>query len=168
MKSSDYDERDINSLDWKNWKPTEEATLCFIRKEGKLLLMDKKTGMGTGLVNAPGGRIEKGETPLEGAIRETEEEILVTPLNLEKGAELFFQFTDGYGLKGHVFLADDFSGVPGATAEADPFWVEEGNIPYDRMWEDDRYWLPLMLRGWFVRGYFIFREEEMLAFRIEG
>jgi 8-oxo-dGTP diphosphatase len=168
MTISDYDERDINSLNWDSWIPTEEATLCFIRKEGRLLLMNKKTGMGTGLVNAPGGRIEKGETPLEGAVRETEEEVLVTPLNLQKGAELYFQFTDGYKLKGHVFLADDYRGEPGSTVEADPFWADEKAIPFDKMWEDDQYWIPLMLKGWFVRGYFIFREEEMLAFRIEG
>lgn len=163
-----YNEQDINSLNWDEWIPTEEATLCFIRKEGRLLLMHKKTGMGKGLVNAPGGRIEKGETPEEGAVRETEEEVLVTPLGLEKKAELFFQFTDGYKLKGHVFLANDFRGEPGVTREADPFWVDEDKIPFDNMWEDDRYWIPLMLQGWFVKGYFIFRGEEMRSFRIEG
>ncbi len=168
MKSSDYIPSDINSLDWQAWIPTEEATLCFIRKGGKLLLMTKKTGMGTGLINAPGGRIEPGETPLEGAIRETEEEVLVTPEKLVKKAELYFQFTDGYKLKGHVFVAEDYRGEMGATEEADPFWIDEQEIPYDRMWEDDRYWLPLMLAGWDVKGYFVFREEEMLSFRIEN
>ena len=166
--SSDYDPRNINSLDWSNWAPTEEATLCFIRTGGRLLLMNKKTGMGKGLVNAPGGRIEKGETPEQAAVRETEEEVLLTPLNLTKKAELFFQFTDGYKLKGHVFIAEDFRGEMGPTDEADPFWVSEDEIPFERMWEDDRYWIPLMLEGWFVRGYFVFREEEMLSFRIEG
>ena len=167
MPDYEYNPGDINSLDWSRWIPTEEATLCFIRKEGRLLLMNKKTGMGTGLVNAPGGRIEKGETPLDGAVRETEEEVLVTPSGLIKKAELYFQFTDGYKLKGHVFTADDFRGEPGATEEADPFWVDEKDIPYERMWQDDRYWIPLMLEGWDVKGYFVFREEEMLSFRIE-
>ncbi|MDC7221432.1 MAG: 8-oxo-dGTP diphosphatase [Spirochaetales bacterium] len=166
--SSSYNENDINSLNWEEWIPTEEATLCFIRKEGRLLLINKKTGMGAGLVNAPGGRIEKGETPKEGAIRETEEEVLVTPTGLEKRAELFFQFTDGYKLKAHVFEAGDYSGEPGSTREADPFWVDEEKIPYDRMWKDDRFWIPFMLQGIFVKGYFIFRDEEMLAFRLEG
>jgi 8-oxo-dGTP pyrophosphatase MutT (NUDIX family) len=85
-----YDIHDINSIDWKNWIPTEEATLCFIRKKGHILLMEKKTGMGKGLINAPGGRIEKGESPLEAAVRETQEEVLLTPLDLEKKAYCIF------------------------------------------------------------------------------
>ncbi|RKX74483.1 MAG: NUDIX hydrolase, partial [Spirochaetes bacterium] len=55
------------------WKPVEEAVLCFIRdrKEEKVLLIHKKTGLGAGLINAPGGRIDPGETPEEAAVRET-------------------------------------------------------------------------------------------------
>jgi 8-oxo-dGTP diphosphatase len=163
-----YDIHDINSIDWKNWIPTEEATLCFIRKKGHILLMEKKTGMGKGLINAPGGRIEKGESPLEAAVRETQEEVLLTPLDLEKKGLLYFQFTQGYKLLGHVYTASDYTGTMGATKEADPFWVSEKNLPFDRMWEDDQYWIPHMLNGRFVKGYFIFDDETMLAFRLEG
>ena len=28
-----------------------------------------------------------------------------------------------------------------------PVWVEEGEMPYERMWADDRFWYPLLFRG---------------------
>lgn len=164
----DYDVNDINSLDWESWIPTEEATLCFIRSGGKVLLMEKKRGMGRGLINAPGGRLEPEETPLEAAVRETQEEVLLTPLDPVKTGELYFQFVDGYKLKGHVYTATAYEGEMGPTDEADPFWIDESEIPYDRMWEDDRYWIPHMLAGRFVKGYFVFDDQIMKAFRIEG
>lgn len=152
----------IADFPWEEWLPTEEAVLCFIRKNHQLLLMVKKRGLGAGKINAPGGRIEEGETPLEAAIRETEEEILVRPENPRLSAELSFVFTDGYSLHVYVFLAGDFAGTPTATDEADPFWCSVDEIPFERMWEDDRHWLPRMLAGEHPLGRFIFEGDKML------
>lgn len=157
----------ISEVDWNNWQYTEHAVLCFIRKEGKILLIHKKTGLGTGKINAPGGRIEKGETPLEAAIRETQEEVCVTPHNLIHRADLHFIFTNGYSLRGYAFFADDFTGEIAETFEADPFWVSENEIPWDKMWEDDTCWLPLALQGKNVKGRFIFDEDTMCANVVE-
>ncbi len=35
------------------------------------------------------------------------------------------------------------------------------------MWADDRYWLPLLLRGELFRGYFVFDGETLCDRRIE-
>ena len=149
-------------MDWKNWTPRERATLCFIRKDGRMLLIRKKRGLGSGKINAPGGRLEPGETPLEGAIRETREEVCVVPHGLEKRGELHFQFLDGYSLCCTVFLANGCEGEMCETDEADPFWVDINAIPYDGMWEDDEYWLPLVVAGINFRGYFEFDGEKLL------
>ena len=45
-------------MDWKNWIPRERANLCFIVKDGSVLLIRKKRGLGAGKVNGPGGKIE--------------------------------------------------------------------------------------------------------------
>ena len=85
-------EIDVNRIDWSTWKPTEYANLCFVMRGGQILLIRKKRGLGAGKINGPGGRLEKGETALESAIRETQEELGVTPTGLEHIGELFFQF----------------------------------------------------------------------------
>lgn len=158
---------DVSEIDWETWVPKEKAVLCFIKKNDKLMLIHKKTGLGKGKVNAPGGRIEPGETPKEAAVREVQEEIGLTPHNIYKVGELFFIFTDGYSLHGTVFFADTYTGTPYETVEADPFWCDIIDIPYSNMWEDDQYWLPIVLAGKKMNGFFIFNKSKMLSKRIE-
>jgi 8-oxo-dGTP diphosphatase len=141
--------------------------LCFIRKNQQLLLIRKKRGLGAGKVNAPGGKIEPGETPLDAAIRETQEEVGVLPLNLSARGILQFQFLDGYSLYCTVFIATDLIGTPLETPEAIPFWVPENAVPYSEMWEDDQHWLPQMLQGDFFNGRFTFDRDQMLSKEIE-
>ena len=62
-------------VDWSRWEPTERAVLCFVRDGDRLLLIHKKTGLGAGKVNAPGGRIDPGEAAEEAAVREVREEV---------------------------------------------------------------------------------------------
>ena len=51
-----------------------ETTLCLLKKDNQILLAMKKRGFGEGKYNGVGGKIEEGETPEEGTIREIEEE----------------------------------------------------------------------------------------------
>jgi len=155
------------NTDWSKWIPSEVATLCFIRQDDQLLLIHKKRGLGAGKVNAPGGRLEPGETALEAAIRETQEEVGVVPLGLEKRGELHFQFLDGYSLHCTVFIAQDCQGTLIETDEANPFWCAIDSIPYDGMWADDAHWLPLVIEGKSFLGYFEFDGEKMLSHHVE-
>lgn len=157
----------ISDIDWSKWKFTEEAVLTFIIMEDDVLLIHKKRGLGKGLINAPGGRIDPGETALDAAIRETQEEVGLTPYNLKYSTELSFIFKDGYSLKGYVFIADSYSGTMIETDEADPFWCKLKDIPYDNMWADDIHWIPKMLNGEFVKGVFIFDDDKMLDMGIK-
>ncbi len=159
--------RHVSEVDWKHWIPKERAVLCFIQNEEQLMLIHKKTGLGKGKVNAPGGRIEPGESTIEAAIRETTEEIGLVPANLQKRGELFFIFTDGYSLHATVFFSTKFSGTLVETIEAAPFWCAIKDIPYKSMWEDDLHWLPLALAGNQFKAYFIFDNDAMLSFSID-
>ncbi len=158
----------VDEIDWSTWRPDEEAVLCFIRSNGKVLLIRKKRGLGAGKINAPGGRIEKEESALDAAIRETQEEVCVTPVGPRKRAELFFVFTNGYSLQGSVYSAEAYSGEPSETDEATPFWCRLEDIPYDQMWEDDSVWLPRMLSGEQIRARFIFEGDKMTSKRVES
>ena len=150
-------------MDWTNWIPRERANLCFVVKDGRVLLIRKKRGLGAGKINGPGGKIEPGETALEAAVRETQEEIGVTPLAVEERGVLHFQFTDGYSLHCTVFVATDFEGEPIETIEAAPYWFAFDAIPFDEMWEDDRHWLPHVLAGKRFVAWFEFDGDRMLS-----
>lgn len=159
--------RTVDEVRWSTWKPKERAVLCLVRNNNELLLIHKKTGLGAGKINAPGGRIEPNETPRHAAIRETEEETGIIPLNPEQRAELSFIFTNGYSIHGTIFLATTYSGTMIETPEALPFWRSLDNLPFERMWEDDKLWLPKVLHGAYIKGFFIFDEDCMLSHKIE-
>lgn len=167
-------------IDWETWTPTETAVLLFVVRGDEILLIRKKRGLGAGKVNAPGGRVDPGETPLEAAKREIQEELCVRVDEAREMGDLSFQFrkaavvtdpayastaefTDGYKLRCHVFRADDCDGQPTETPEAAPLWTKLDAIPFDEMWQDDRHWLPLLLAGKRFRGRFVFDGEEMIT-----
>ncbi|MCU4926315.1 8-oxo-dGTP diphosphatase [Halobacteria archaeon AArc-dxtr1] len=140
-----------------------EATLCFVVREDEadagereVLLIEKRRGLGEGWYNAPGGKLEPGETLQECATRETREEVGIDVHEPAKVGELRFLLDGSIHTESHVFLTDAFSGEPVSTAEAHPEWFAVEEVPYDRMWEDDRHWVPGVLAGDTVLGEFRF------------
>ena len=156
----------LADIDWANWQAKDPATLVFVIRDGKILLIDKKTGFGKGKVNGPGGKIEKDESPEACAVRECQEELGITVDRLKFCGQHRFQFVDGYSLLVWVYSSDSFEGVPTETIEARPLWVPVDEIPYDRMWEDDHLWLPMLLRGESFQGRWLFDGDEMLDYEL--
>lgn len=157
----------VDQVDWDTWEAIEHATLLFVLRRDRVLLIEKKRGLGAGKVNGPGGRIEPGESPLECAVREVEEELRITPLLVEARGELRFQSDDFPTIHGYVFVAKDYRGQPEETSEAVPLWTPIDRIPYGRMWEDDLHWLPHVLAGHSVDGRFVFEGESLLDYSVE-
>jgi 8-oxo-dGTP diphosphatase len=154
--------RRLTDIDWANWSPDDVATLTFVVRDGRILLIRKKRGLGAGKLNGPGGKLEPGETILDCAIREVEEEVGVTPHAPRHVGELRFQFTDGYGIHVHVFRSDDCAGSVCETDEAIPLWTDVAAIPYAEMWADDELWIPMLLAGKRFVGRFVFDADAML------
>lgn len=139
-----------------------ETTLCLLKKDNKILLAMKKKGFGEGKYNGIGGKLEKNETPEEAMIRETQEEISVTPIEYEKvGLISFDEFYKGekMNLSFHLYLVYKWDGEPTESDEMIPEWFDIENIPYDKMFPDDKYWLPLILEGKKIKAYFEFDEK---------
>ncbi|HAM37373.1 TPA: hypothetical protein DCP42_01480, partial [Patescibacteria group bacterium] len=63
--------------------PLRQSTLCFLIRDDEILLAMKKRGFGKDRWNGVGGKPDGEETILETAIRETQEEIEVTPNDME-------------------------------------------------------------------------------------
>lgn len=145
------------------------ANLLFVQQGERVLLIRKKTGLGSGKINGPGGKLEPGETAREAAVREIREELhlRVRSEDCEEMGVLRFQFVDGLALHCVVFRTHKYEGTPTETGEAAPVWYTLDEIPFEEMWEDDRYWLRPMLDGRKFRADFLFDGERMLAKRIE-
>ena len=159
--------RTVSDVEWDSWTPIDIATLLFVFKEDKVLLIRKRRGLGQGKINAPGGRLEEGETIAEAAVREVQEELCITPLQPRYVGENLFQFTDGYSLHVHVFTSTQYEGVPQQTDEAIPLWFSTHDFPFDEMWADDRLWIPLMMQQKKFHGRYIFSGDEMLDHNIQ-
>ena len=136
-----------------------DTTLCLLKKENKILLARKKRGFGEGKFNGIGGKIKPEETPENAMIRETQEEINVTPTKYEKVG--FIEFDEYY--KGekervsfHLYIVNEWDGEPAQSDEMDPRWFDIQDIPYDKMFPDDKYWLPIILEGKKIKAYFEF------------
>jgi len=166
-KNTPIEARRISEIDWETWSPSAQATLLFVIRDGEILLIRKKRGIGAGKINGPGGKLDPGETPLAGAVRETEEELCVTPTGVIELGELRFQFTDGLSILGHVFVASGCEGQAVETPEAVPLWTPLDAIPYDEMWEDDKLWIPLVLDGTRFYGRYLFDEDVMLDYALD-
>ncbi|MDO8504849.1 MAG: 8-oxo-dGTP diphosphatase [Candidatus Liptonbacteria bacterium] len=139
-------------------------TLCLIQNGGKVLLGLKKRGFGEGRWNGFGGKVEAGETIEQAAIREISEESGLMAMNLEKFGLMEFEFKgDPVILEVHVFKTDKFKGEPVETEEMRPAWFGLLDIPFEKMWPDDKYWFPLFLDGKKFRAKFFFEGQDKIT-----
>lgn len=121
------------------------GTLCFICSEEEVLLIEKLRGLGSGLYNAPGGKVEVGETPTEAIKREVREEVHLEISNPSKIGELTFRHDAEPRMFVHVFRTSEYTGEAASSDEARPEWVPQDALPYDQMWPDDYLWVPYVL-----------------------
>ncbi|WP_419162669.1 8-oxo-dGTP diphosphatase [Candidatus Palauibacter sp.] len=145
-----------------DWRPEIDATLLYVVRDGEILLIHKKRGIGAGKLNGAGGKVDPGESCLEAAVREFEEELRAHPVAPRKLGEVAFDVVDGVSILIHVFRADALDGEPSETDEAVPLWAPVDEIPYDRMWADDRYWLPHLLENRAFEAFARFEGDRLL------
>ena len=158
----------VKTTDWTQWVAPIQATLVFLVHDDQILLIHKKTGLGKGKVNAPGGKREGTESFLECAYRELLEEVGLTATHLVETAHLRFLMSDHPDLECKVFIGSTYQGEPRSTLEAHPFWCSQDQIPWDQMWQDDHLWLPLVLEGQYVNAFFAFDQETLLDYTLSS
>lgn len=136
----------------------KEASLSIIEdtKNHKFLMIKHQRGINRGCINFPGGKKEPDETMVECVIRETFEETGLTIENPVQVGYIEFPTKDFYV---HVFKSIKFTGqVHQKEDEVSVFWVNEDEIPYDKMREADRNFLPEIISGKYVKQRFIYDE----------
>ena len=140
-----------------------QATLCFVLYDNRVLLGFKKRGFGSSKYAGFGGKLEPGESPQEGVVREVWEEcgVSISEEDLMQKGELtfIFPFKPEWDMLVHVFSAKKWSGDPSETEEMKPRWFELSSLPYAQMWDDYKHWFPRILNGEVVKATFYFKED---------
>lgn len=147
-----------------------QATLGFLIKDNQILLAMKKRGFGAGKWNGVGGKPNDGELIEETSKREIMEEIGVVVKNQELVAKIKFYFKNNqdWDQEVVVYKINEWENEPQESEEMAPMWYAIDKIPYDKMWVDDRFWLPKVLSGEKIEARFVFGEnEEILEMEIK-
>lgn len=132
-------------------------TLCLVVRGDEVLLGMKKRGFGVGRWNGFGGKVENGESVLEGAKRELKEEVGISPVQIEEvGVFNFVYNSDSTEMEVHLFKVSEFHGEPNESEEMLPKWFKFDEVPFSEMWPDDKFWFPLFAKGEKFRGKFVF------------
>ena len=143
-------------------------TICFIKKNDRILLLNRNKKPNMGLWNGVGGKIESNESPYDGIIRETWEE---TGIKLEEavyaGNVIWKSETGESGM--YVFLAE----LPERIMIDTPIQVEEGVLDWKKIdWilnpdnhgvvSNIQLFLPKMLRGEYELEHQFFYENGLV------
>ena len=142
-----------------------QVCVCYLTRlspEGsrQVLLGRKKKGLGMGNIVGLGGKLESGETAVDAAVREIEEEsgLVVTASALTELGSLTYLFPhrEEWSQESTVFVCEEWSGTPRESDELNPVWFDVATLPVEEMWDDARHWLPGVLAGVPVRATFTF------------
>ena len=149
---------------------TINATLCYIKKENKVLMLHrikKVNDIHEGKWNGLGGKIEQGETPEECIIREVYEE---SGLKIEspilKGIITFPLFDGENDWLVFVFLSDKFSGNIIESNEGKLEWIDKDKILALPLWEGDKIFLPWVFDETFFSAKFIYKNKKLIDWNV--
>jgi len=151
----------------------KRVTLCYVTRwapHREVLLGLKKRGFGAGKWNGFGGKIEPGESPRDAAVRELLEEcrVRIRTVDLTDAGTLTFRFPARPSFDHHVrvFVTNRWSGAPAETDEMRPEWYRCDRLPLGLMWDDDRFWLPLVLGGERINAVLHYRPDNETVARM--
>ena len=134
----------------------KEASLSIIEdtKNHKFLMIKHLRGINKGYVNFSGGKKEEGESIEDCVRRETFEETGLTILNPNQVGYVEFPTSEYYV---SVFKSTEFTGeLKNKKDEVEVFWQDADNIPYDKMRDADKDYIPEILAGKYVKKRYIY------------
>ena len=105
-------------------KTIREAVRCFLVKDSKVVVIKYKSGnIKEGYYDIPGGKIEKGETPEEAAIREMKEETGIKVKKLKSKGKMIIEYPKRiFNLT--IFFSDECEGELQEFEENTSEWID--------------------------------------------
>ncbi|KAJ2744554.1 hypothetical protein GGI20_002871 [Coemansia sp. BCRC 34301] len=128
--------------------PKRYTVIFPFSDDGKQILLGlKKRGMGVGLWNGFGGKLEPGETMDECARRELKEECGLEARNMQHVGILSMKSTRSGRMEVFVYTARDIFGDVTESDEMKPKWFNAAELTYQDTYKEARVWWPTMLNG---------------------
>ena len=127
----------------------QNRAIGLLVRGDEILLGLRGEGIGEGNFVAIGGKQEEGEAIEQTLVREIREEIAVTVTKFELVAKIDFshEAKPDWDQCVVVFLCSEWTGDIQKLEDVTPKWFKKSAIPFDKMWEDNKDWYPLILSG---------------------
>lgn len=151
-------------------RPRELATLCYVRNQGRTLMLHRTKKINdyhAGKWNGLGGKLEAGETPEECAIREIREESGLEALDLRlRGQITFPAFDDVVDWYVYLFTIDNFRGELIDSPEGELAWIEERDLLSLPLWPGDRIFIPWVFGDRYFSAKFVYQQGELIRYQV--
>ena len=156
----------------KNYSNNIIATLCYIVKDDKVLMLKrvkKENDIHQGKYNGLGGKLEKGESPYDCAIREIKEESgLSIKKPVLKGILNFPDFDGNNNWIVFVYLVRKFSGNLIDSKEGVLEWIDIKDILKIPLWEGDKVFLKYVFDDKsFFYGTFYYKNKKLIDYKFK-
>lgn len=128
------------------------ATVCYLKKDNKVLMIkfSKKWGQ---VYAPPGGKFEKGESPLDCIIREYKEETGLTLLSPRLQGISYWQ--DSYEGIIFVYVANEFEGeLTLNSSEGNLEWIDINDLVKIKQFEQNELFMPYLFKDELFEGKF--------------
>ncbi len=124
--------------------------------EDVILGLRKKVsfGLGENLISGIGGKVGdikglENESLEDALIREFKEEVKVVPKEFKEIGKIKFIFPKKpkWNQLVHAYLITQCEGEPQETEVIKPLSFKVDKLPFSRMWDDNKFWVPSLLEG---------------------
>ena len=146
------------------------ATLCYIKRNGKTLMVHrnkKPNDIHEGKWNGLGGKFEAGETPEECVRREVQEEAGLVIQNPYLHGLLVFTNFKGNDWYVFVYTANEFDGeLLESSPEGTLAWIEDDQLTELNLWESDHIFFPWIAAGKFFSAKFEYEGDKLQSYHV--